>query len=45
MAFGNSLDELILIVAAVGGEGNDGIGDLLEQIVSHRGIVNLFVGH
>jgi hypothetical protein len=41
MTLGNSLGDLILIVAAVGGEGSNWIGDLVEQSVSHRGIVDI----
>jgi hypothetical protein len=45
MTRGNSLDDPILIVAAVGGEGSNWIGDLVEQSVSHRGIVDILAGH
>jgi hypothetical protein len=45
MTLGNSLGDLILIVAAVAGEGSNWSGDLLEQIVSHRGIVDILAGH
>jgi hypothetical protein len=45
MTLGNSPGDLILIVAAVGGEGSNGIGDPLEQSVSHRGIVDIPAGH
>ena len=45
MTLGNSLGDLILIVAAVGGEGSDWIGDLFKQSVSHRGIIDFLVGH
>jgi hypothetical protein len=42
---GNRLADPVLIVSAVGGEGSDGIGDLVEQRVSHRGIVDILPGH
>jgi hypothetical protein len=45
MTLGNSLGDLILIVSAVGGEGSNWIGDLVEQSVSHRGIVDIPAGH
>jgi AraC-like DNA-binding protein len=45
MTLRNSLADLILIVAAVGSEGNNWIGDLVEQSVSHRGIVGILPGH
>ena len=45
MTLGNSPGDLILIVAAVGGEGSNWIGDLVEQGVSHRGIVDILAGH
>src|ERR1700722_13009061 len=44
MTLGNSLADLILIVAAVSSEGNNRIGDLVEQSVSHRGIVDILPG-
>jgi hypothetical protein len=45
MALGNRLADQVLIVGAVGGEASHGIGDLLEQSVSHRGIVDILPGH
>jgi hypothetical protein len=40
MTFGHSLGDLILIVGVVDGEGGAWIGDLVEQSVSHRGLVD-----
>src|SRR3984885_6219790 len=45
MTFANRLADLILIVGAVGSEGSDGIGDLVEQSVSHRSILDILPGH
>jgi hypothetical protein len=45
MTLGNRLADLVLIVDAIGGEGSDGVGDLIEQSVSHRGIVGILSGH
>ena len=45
MTLSNHLGDLILIVAAVGGEGSNWIADLVEQGVSHRGIVDILAGH
>jgi hypothetical protein len=45
MTLTSHLVDLILIVGAVGGEGSDGIGDLVEQSVSHRGIVDILARH
>jgi hypothetical protein len=45
MTLGNRLADLVLIVDAVGGEGSDGTGDLVEQSASHRGIVDILPGH
>ena len=44
MTLRNSLADLILIVAAVGSEGSNWIGDLVEQSVRHRGIVDILPG-
>ena len=45
MTVGNSLCHLILIVAAVGDERSNWISELVEQSVSHRGIVDILAGH
>jgi hypothetical protein len=45
MTLSDRLADLVLIVGAVGGEGSDGIGDLFEHSVSHRGIVDILPGH
>jgi hypothetical protein len=41
MTLSNSLGDLILIVGAVGGKRSTWIGDLVEQSVSHRCIVDI----
>jgi hypothetical protein len=45
MTLTNRLADLVLIIDAVGGEGSDGIGDLVKQSASHRGIVRILPGH
>jgi hypothetical protein len=45
MTLRNRLADLVLIVGAVSGEGGNGIGDLVEQRASHRGIVDILPGH
>ena len=45
MTLANRLGDLILIVAAIGGEGSNWIGDLVEKSVNHCGIVDLLTGH
>jgi hypothetical protein len=45
MTLGNSLADLVLIVGAVSCEGSDGIGDLVEQSVSHRCVIDILPGH
>jgi glutathione S-transferase len=45
MTLGNRLTDLVLIVGAVGREGGNGIGDLTEQRIRHRGIVDFLPGH
>jgi hypothetical protein len=45
MTLGNRLADPVLIVIAVGGEGSDGIGDLVEKRVNQRTIIDFFLGH
>ena len=45
MTLGNRLADPVLIVIAVGGEGRNRIGDLIEQSVNHRAIIDFFLGH
>src|SRR5271156_2321256 len=44
MTLGNSLVSAVLIVRAVSREGRQGIYELVEQRVSSRGVVALFLG-
>jgi hypothetical protein len=44
MTLGDSLVNSVLIVRAVSREGRQGIGELVQQRVSSRGIVALFLG-
>ena len=44
MTLGDSLVNSVLIVGAVSREGRDGIGDLVEQRASPRGVIDLFLG-
>ncbi len=45
MMLGHRLADPVLIVIAVDGEGSDGIGDLVEQSVNHRAIIDFFLGY
>ena len=45
MTLGNRLADPVLIVIAIGGEGSDGIGNLVEKRVNYRIIINFFLGH
>jgi hypothetical protein len=45
MMFGDRLINPVLIVIAVGGEGTDGIGDLVEKRINHRTIIDFFLAH
>src|SRR3984885_746134 len=45
MTLGNRLADPVLIITAVGGEGSDGIGDLIEKRVNHRTIIDVFPRH
>src|ERR1700684_2952881 len=45
MTLGNRLADPVLIVITVGGEGNDGISDLVEKRVNQRTIIDFFLGH
>jgi hypothetical protein len=45
MTLGDRLADSVLIVEAVGDKGGDGIGDLTEKRISHRGIVDIVPGH
>jgi hypothetical protein len=40
-----SRDLLCLAVSDRGGEGSNGIGDLVEKRVNHRTIIDFFLGH
>ena len=44
ITLGDRLADLVLIVGAVSGEGRNGIGELVEQCGSPRGIVDIFLG-
>src|ERR1700677_4403445 len=45
MTLGYRLADPVLIVIAVGGEGSDRIGNLVEKRVNHRTIIDFFLGH
>jgi len=45
MTFGIRLADPVLVVVAVGGKRDDGIGDLFKKCVNHRGIVDFLPGH
>jgi hypothetical protein len=45
MTFDNRMVDPVVIVGTIGGEGSDGIGDLVEQSTSHCGIIDILPGH
>src|SRR5580692_8546183 len=45
MTLGNRLADPVLIVIAVGGEGSDAIGYLVEKRANQRTIIDFFLGH
>jgi hypothetical protein len=45
MTHGNRLAGPALIIGTIGSQGGNGIGDLAEQHIGHRGIVDFPPGH